>query len=266
MAFGSITGNLINPALLDPVFSPLMSLPGWAAIGVIALIVSVIVTLVYKFATDQDLMKELKGEMKELQAEMKELKDHPEKMMDVQSKFMKTNMKYMTHSMRSTLFTILPIIFIFGWLNANLAYLPLQPGIPFEVTAQFDRGTTGIAHLSVITGSALEVQVDPTQEIVEGIAKWTLKGQDGEYTVEILPPEGESKSQQAELLITQANSYKQPVTKVKGSSIKTITIGNEKLHPLGETRVLGWQPGWLGMYILFSLVFSMALRKVLKLA
>ena len=53
---------------------------------------------------------------------MKTLRSDPDKMMVVQRKAMETNMKYMMQSMRPTLFTLIPIIVIFGWLNATLAF------------------------------------------------------------------------------------------------------------------------------------------------
>jgi len=63
------------------------------AIGLIA--ITVIITLAYKYLTDQDKMKHLKGRQKEFQAEMKSHRDNPEKMMSVQKEAMKVNMEYM---------------------------------------------------------------------------------------------------------------------------------------------------------------------------
>ena len=98
---------------LDPVFNPLLGLaPVWI-IMIIALIISVLVTLIYKFTTNQSLMKDLKQELKEFQKEIKALRDKPEQALAVQKKAMETNMKYMSHSMKSTLFTLLPVIIIF---------------------------------------------------------------------------------------------------------------------------------------------------------
>lgn len=264
MALQSLTGSLINPALLNPVFNPLLGLPSWLAIAVIALVMSLIVTLIYRFATDQELMKELKGEMKELQAEMKALKEHPEKMMEVQGRFMKTNMKYMMQSMRSTLFTIIPVIFIFGWLNASLAYQPLHPNVPFTVTALVAEGKTGMVSLAVIPETGLEILTGQPQEIVKDKVIWSLKGEAGEYVLDFITLDG--KSEQVDVIVTEGSEYKRPLTQVKGNDVlKSITIGNEKLTPI-DIEILGWKPGWLGTYIIFSIAFSMVLRRIMKLA
>jgi len=57
-----------------------------------------------------------------------------------ESQCMQTNSKYMMQSMKSTFITFLPIILIFGWMNANIAYEPLFPNEEFTIDAVFNRG------------------------------------------------------------------------------------------------------------------------------
>lgn len=99
------------------ILGPIMNLPEPFGLLVISFLLTAVMTLVYKFMTDQKMMKELKDELKLLQKEMKELKDNPTKMMEVQKKAMEKNMKYMMHSMKPTIITFLPIIVIFSWLR-----------------------------------------------------------------------------------------------------------------------------------------------------
>lgn len=124
-------------SFLDPVLGWILYLDPALGILIISLLVSVIINLSIKFLTNQSLMRELKDEMKELQKQMKSLKNNPNKLSKANSRFMETNMKYMSHSMRPTLFTFLPIIVVFGWLNSHIAYYPLAPETPFEVQAFF---------------------------------------------------------------------------------------------------------------------------------
>jgi uncharacterized membrane protein (DUF106 family) len=116
---------------LDPVFSPLLYLHPFISVTILSFLISLIIIVIYKYTTNQTLMKSLKDELKALQAEMKLLKDQPQKMMEVNKRAMETNMKYMMHSFRSTLFTFIPIIFIFSWMSANYAYEPIAPGENF---------------------------------------------------------------------------------------------------------------------------------------
>tara|TARA_Y100000310_G_scaffold312252_1_gene359375 strand:- start:463 stop:909 length:447 start_codon:yes stop_codon:yes gene_type:complete len=109
MAFSSV---------LDPVLLPFMeALPAPYNILLLSFVITGSITLLYKFMTDQKLMKEIKQEMKDLQKEMKQFRDQPEKAMALQKKAFERQMKYMMQSFKPTLITLLPIMLIFGWLR-----------------------------------------------------------------------------------------------------------------------------------------------------
>ena len=138
-------------SILDPVFNPLLKMPPLLAILLISFIITLLITLVYKFTTDQKKMKKLKEEMKEHQKKIKELsKKDPQKAMQMNSEAMKGNLEYMKSSFKSTLYTLIPIIIIFGWLNTHMAYYPLLPNQEFKVTAYFTEGHTRTVALAVI--------------------------------------------------------------------------------------------------------------------
>ena len=111
----------------NAVFGPIMNLPDPLNLFIIAFILTGIITIAYKYLTDQKKMKELKEEMKGMQKRMKELKDQPDKMMALQKDSMKKNMEYMKHSMKPTLFTFVPIIIIFSWLRSYYTALGNPP-------------------------------------------------------------------------------------------------------------------------------------------
>ncbi len=101
---------------------------GWAInlgspwnILMMSLILTSLITIMYKLLTDQILLKELKTQVKNHQKEMKNHKDDHQKMMEIQKQTMSLNMKYMKHSMKPMLFTFIPIILIFGWLRNHQA-------------------------------------------------------------------------------------------------------------------------------------------------
>jgi len=250
----------ISTSLLDPVMDPLLNLNITLSIAIIALAVAVIITLVYKLMTNQSLMKDLKDEMKELQKEMKELKNDPQKMMEVQKKSMQTNMKYMTHSMKATLITFLPIILIFGWMNANLAAQPIMPGEEFTMGASFDRNVYGQTKLIVPEG--VEILGNATKDITNGKATWNLKAEQGKYINEnSLQVLFNDQTEYKDLIVTSEQEYAKVLKTVSNPPLKSININNQETIAL---NLLGWKLGWLGTYIIFSLIFSMLLRKGLK--
>ena len=67
---------------LDPIFNPVMlpilSFNPILGIIILALIITLIVTLAYKFFSNQEEMKRLKDKQKEFQDKMKSFKDKPE--------------------------------------------------------------------------------------------------------------------------------------------------------------------------------------------
>lgn len=114
-----ILDNLNNA--LNYVLGPLLLLsPLWAII-LLSFFIALLTTLIYKWTTNQTVMKELKQEIKTLQEQAKQLKEQPDKAMEIHKKVMETNMQYMSHSMKPTLITFLPIIIIFGWMQTNFA-------------------------------------------------------------------------------------------------------------------------------------------------
>ena len=58
---------------------------------------------------------------KSLQKDMRALKDNPSKLMELNKLAMQKNMEYMRHSMKPTLYTLLPLLLIFGWLRETFS-------------------------------------------------------------------------------------------------------------------------------------------------
>ncbi len=249
--------SFLDP-VLSPIFQPLLNESPFLTVLILAFLITLIITVIYKFATNQNEMKRLKDEQKEFQTRMKGLRDNPEEMKKVQKEAMKKNMDYMKHSMKATLITFLPIILIFGWMNAHLAYEPIYPGETFSITAQFEEGITGDATLLVFEGT--EILSEATQKINSGVT-WKLKSIKGEHDLVVKVGDDE---QTKKVLITKEVAYAEEVTSYDHSDIKSIKINYNKLKPLGDMSFLGWKPGWLGLYIIFSILFSVVLRKIMK--
>jgi len=101
--------------ILDPTAGALINWNLNIGSLIVFFIIALITTLVQKYATDQETLRELKKEQKELQKEMKEYKDDPKKMMEMQKNIWPTTMKIMQVSMKSSLFTIIPFLLLFRW-------------------------------------------------------------------------------------------------------------------------------------------------------
>ncbi len=246
---------------LDTIFNPwlgqLFNLPIFWAILIICIFITLLVTVVYKYTTNQREMKQIKGDLKKYQKEMRETKD-TKKLMEIQKKALDLNMKYMSSSFKSTLYTFIPIIIIFAWLNMHVAYQPLLPGQDFKVTTVFADGAKGNVTLTTIP--ELNLKNTSTQEITNNQATWTLNGDVGEYKLTF---DYNTEEYSKNILITTEKSYEIPQYPIKNSKMTMVVIGNEPTHPFGETfNLFGWYPGWLATYITLSLIFSAVFRKI----
>ncbi len=246
---------------LDIIFNPVL---GWTlklhpffTILIISLVITLLITIVYKYTTNQKDMKQIKGDLKKYQKEMKETKDM-KKLQVVQKKALDLNMKYMMASFKSTIYTFIPIIIIFAWLNMHIAYFPITPNTDFSITAKFGEGAKGTINLTSIPD--LEYLNGAAQEIIDGKAVWKLKGEAGEYKIHVIY---NTEEYDHKFLITEERKYEQPEKSIQDSKLKMLVIDNKRVHPFGETfNLFGWHPGWLATYIFLSIALSSLFRKL----
>lgn len=108
--------NSIN-YILDPSAGFLLRWDLIIGMLIIVFIISLLTTIIQKYATDQKALKELKKDQKAVQEEMKKFKDHPEKLMELQKKQMEFIPKMFKLSTRALAFTGIPFILFFRWFN-----------------------------------------------------------------------------------------------------------------------------------------------------
>lgn len=111
-------------SVLDPSAGALL---GWEitfGMLIIIFILTAITTLIQKYTTDQETLRNLKKEQKELSEEMKKYRSNPEKVLELQKSALPTSMKIMELSMRSAFYTIIPFILLFRWFMDYFAEIP----------------------------------------------------------------------------------------------------------------------------------------------
>lgn len=239
-------------AWLDPVFSPLLRLPPLWAVILLSFLVSLFIVLIYRAMTDQKEMKQLKDSLKEYQTKLKSMKDKPEDMMKVQKDMMQVNMKYMGKSMKPTLVTFIPILLIFGWMNAHLAYEPIMSGQQFELSVLAQKGVEGM--VSITAPEAIEVLGDRETEFKDGKALFTMKGDAGDYIVTIASNEKEVDKH----VIIDDRDYAPVTESYKSDVFKSASLNNKQLKVI-------WKLSWLWTYIICAVIFSIVLRKAMKI-
>jgi len=84
---------------------------------IISSLITLVMTLVTKFFTDQVRMKELKVIQKGHQEKIKEHKGNLDKQKEIQKEMMESSMELMKHSFKPLMITFLPLILVFWWIR-----------------------------------------------------------------------------------------------------------------------------------------------------
>ena len=87
------------------------------SIVTISFLVTLAMTLVTKYFSNQGRMRELKEVQKKHQANIKEHKGNPDKQKEIQKQMMESSMELMKYSFKPLLITFLPLILIFQWIR-----------------------------------------------------------------------------------------------------------------------------------------------------
>ncbi|MFH1425284.1 MAG: EMC3/TMCO1 family protein [archaeon] len=112
--------------ILDPSAGHLLTWNATFGMILFSIIIALFLTLIQKYTTDQETLRELKKEQKLLQEEMKKYKEHPEKLMELQKKQFAIIPKTMEITMRPIMYTSIPIILFFRWFNDYFADFPTK--------------------------------------------------------------------------------------------------------------------------------------------
>jgi len=240
---------------IDGMLNPLLALDPLVSILILTLVISFLVTVIYKYTTDQKKMKELKDKMTAHQKSMKDNKHDTKKVMQLQKEVMDFNMQYMMHSFRATLFTFIPVILFFGWMTAHYSYEPILPEQEFNVTVYFNEGFSG----NVTADGNFTFINDKTQAITP-IVSWRMKSGSGANLLAFSINQEEKPAYNTEILI-DSEQYSNPIKAFKKMEISKIVVSNKSLKIM---NLLGIKFNWFWTYFVFTMIFTSLLRKFMK--
>ncbi len=243
----------------------------WDPLVVIILLsfsLSLLIVMFHKFFTDQEKLKKIKDEIDVMRDKLKEMQKDlrkedsdvtQEEMMSLQKKMMSKSFERTKDSMKVSLFTLIPIVFIFSFMNSHYIYENINPYDDFEVSVYMHDNIS----LDVVSQlNSTLISEDYHEEIFRRV--YSFEG--GSKGIHVIDFNYNDDSYSKEVLISDKQEYNEKTTKVDSEYIDRIEIDYNKLKPLGDFSIFGWNPGWLGVYIIFSIVFNLILRKLLEVA
>lgn len=273
--------------LLNPVLMPVANTigPFWTIV-LVSVITSLISVLAYKYFTNQSLLKEISDDRKAFQKRVKEAPNTDEKMR-LQKEMAEKSMEKMgiplKESFKPMLITLIPILIIFGWMNANLVYEPIFPDEIYDVSLTFKPGFMGNVTLMPNENTIIlndKTQIINSQEVLKAGSgffnrlfgssalapgnTWSLKSKAGTHNL-TFSAGTENKSK--EIIISKEFESYPRAELFNGENIESIQVGIKPLKPLGSNfniPLLNWNPEWLGIYFILSMILSIVLRKALN--
>jgi len=247
-------------AALNPVLGWLFLIPPWLAILFLSCVLALLGTLIQKWMTDQAKLRRLREDTKKNQKKHRELlKTDPEKALKLQQQMLPAQMEMMREGLKPLIVTMIPFLLIAIWMGSHFAFEPILPDEPFTIIVRFADGVSGDATLT----AAQDVLIDEaTKPIAGGTAQWTLRAPAGTHTISLSAAGGIVQDNRT-VLVTVERAYEAPNPPRKGL-VAEFSASNAKLAPLGPVSLFGWRPGWIAVYILFSIPISILLRKALN--
>ena len=112
--------------VLDPTAGSLLDWNANFGMLIIAFTITLILTLLQKYTTDQETLRNIKKEQKLLQEEMKKYKDNSDKLMELQKKSFEFIPKTMDITMRPLIFTAIPVILFLRWFTDYFSANPVK--------------------------------------------------------------------------------------------------------------------------------------------
>jgi len=107
--------------ILDPALDPLLNWNVFWGMTLIVFILTLVMTFVQKYGTDQETLRYIKKEQKRIQSDMKKYKEHPEKLMQLNKEQMEFMGKMFKLSMGSIVYTAVPFVLLIRWFGDYFA-------------------------------------------------------------------------------------------------------------------------------------------------
>lgn len=120
-----IIKNSVN-AVLNPTAGALLAFNLTLGMTILIFILSVFMTLIQKYTTDQKAIREMREEQKKLQEDLKKLTPGSKEHTELSMKSMKVIGPMFKLSMRPIIYTAIPIILLFRWFTDYFALVDFR--------------------------------------------------------------------------------------------------------------------------------------------
>lgn len=275
--------NDVCLAVMDPILGWMLHLPRDVVLFILAIGTALILTVVRKFTTNQNLLrrcKEDKARLKELIREAKKKGDR-EAVRRYRTNTGRIGLKTLGAEGKPLGASIIPVAMVAVWAWFRIGYVPPQPGEPVSVKMFFGKAeisrSDNYVHIVPQKGvradggwirKVREDYDEQGKKVVAGVAEWKLRC-DGREEPYVLAFRYRGETYEKTLIVDGVHYDRNPIEPVQpmGAGPQTFQLDMEKY------RLFGVVPGvsallldpWIVGYLVIVIPFAFVLRRVLRI-
>ncbi len=270
--------GLLN-RVFDLLLAPFRGLPPVAGLLVLSLLTSIGMLLLFKVTSNQDRLSVVKRRMQAGIYEIRLFKDDLRAIFRSQMEIIGHTLNYLRLSFVPMLWMIVPLFLVLVQLQFRFGYAALEPGRETIVKATFGEGflaEAGPGDPNIELGVSPGLRIDAPRLWIPSLGEvdWRIVVlEPGAHTVRI-DVRGESFEKAVDAsggLVRRSPVrpsasflsqllYPAEAPLPRAAPVESITIE----YPELRVSLFGWKTHWLVAFLIFTLIFSFALRTPLK--
>jgi len=262
-------------AAVDVLFYPLGWLPPLGSLAVVAFVTASLALWVVKRTSDQGRLRAAKDGIYAGLLEMRLFNDDLAAILRAQVDVLKYNARYLRASLVPILWLIVPFGLLVAQLESYYAYRGLTPHEPALVTAHLRAEASGAEQLALEAPQAIHADTPAVWFPASHEVVWQVVPEaTGEYSIRVrLDSEMLSKT----VVVSDAVGRRSTVRPAAGwldqieypsepplpadSRVDAITVG----YPPRDLTLFGWRTPWVVIYFAFTMLFGLAIARVLRI-
>ena len=264
--------TLVNRALtsvFDAVMAPLAWLPPMAGLVLLSLVTAVAVLLAFKWAADQPALAAAKQAMEAAIFEMRLFNDDLVLLFRAQGEVVRRSLTYLRLSFAPTLWLIVPLALLMLHMEFHFGYTGLTVGDATLVKVTFAGAGS---HLSATLEAPEAIGVETPAVILPSAHEiaWRIRPrQSGAYELKVRMGSTEIGKT---LLVSESIGRRSPVRADASLTSQLLNPSEPPVpddagltsiaidYPARDVSVAGWNIGWVGVYLVLTLVFAWLLK------
>lgn len=256
--------------VMDALLGWMLALPRDAVLIAVALGTALLMVLIRKYTSDQNLLGRCAADKKRLKELKREAKASGDKaaLLRLRATSNRVAQKGIGQEWKPLLFSLLPMIVLTTWMWQRLAFVPPRAGEALVLRAEFPASAAGhLAHLAPVDGvnikdgwvKAIKAGTAPNAD--GALAEWTVLGDAGPHNLTV---RYEGRSYEHPVQVGE-RSYAEPLREHDQNVLRS----EVQLRPV---KLFGIVPGidrlgiapWMVAYLVLAIVFVPLVKRVLR--